>query len=493
MATEIRRPSFAFAKRHGLIVTEDTGDHVVVVARPGVAIDAVQETRRFTARPLRLKTVSVDEFDALLSRTYEGQTAASASLINGLNQDDDLDALAMALSENEDLLESDDDAPVIKFINALLVEAIKENASDIHIESFESRLQVRFRVDGVLREVMSPPKNMGPRLVSRIKVMAKLDIAEKRLPQDGRISRAFGGRKIDVRVSTIPTGQHNERVVMRILDKQAERLDLEQLGLDEVQVATLKRIIHRPYGILLVTGPTGSGKTTTLYSALSVLNDRSRNIMTVEDPIEYNIDGVGQTQVNTKVDMTFARGLRAILRQDPDVVMIGEIRDLETAQIAVQASQTGHLVLSTLHTNTAVGAVTRLRDMGVEPYQLSSSLVGLTAQRLVRQLCPHCKQPHTASVVEKEQLGVDIKGEVTLYQPAGCPLCRHTGFLGRSVVSEIIEVDRQIESMIHDSVSEQALESYARQASPGILQSGRNKVLAGLTTLREVLRVTIEE
>ncbi len=493
MATEIRRPSFAFAKRHGLIVTEDTGDHVIVVARPGVAIDAVQETRRFTARPLRLKTVSADEFDALLSRTYEGQTAASASLINGLNQDDDLDALALALSENEDLLESDDDAPVIKFINALLVEAIKENASDIHVESFESRLQVRFRVDGVLREVMSPPKNMGPRLVSRIKVMAKLDIAEKRLPQDGRISRAFGGRKIDVRVSTIPTGQHNERVVMRILDKQAERLDLEQLGLDEVQVTTLKRIIHRPYGILLVTGPTGSGKTTTLYSALSVLNDRSRNIMTVEDPIEYNIDGVGQTQVNTKVDMTFARGLRAILRQDPDVVMIGEIRDLETAQIAVQASQTGHLVLSTLHTNTAVGAVTRLRDMGVEPYQLSSSLVGLTAQRLVRQLCPHCKQPHTASTEEKEQLGVDIHREITLYQPVGCPLCRHTGFSGRSVVSEIIEVDRQIESMIHDSVSEQALETYARQASPGILQSGRNKVLAGLTTLREVLRVTIEE
>lgn len=493
MATEIRRPSFAFAKRHGLIVTEDTGDHVIVVARPGVAIDAVQETRRFTARPLRLKTVSAEEFDALLSRTYEGQTAASASLINGLNQDDDLDALAMALSENEDLLESDDDAPVIKFINALLVEAIKENASDIHIESFESRLQVRFRVDGVLREVMSPPKNMGPRLVSRIKVMAKLDIAEKRLPQDGRISRAFGGRKIDVRVSTIPTGQHNERVVMRILDKQAERLDLEQLGLDEEQVSTLKRIIHRPYGILLVTGPTGSGKTTTLYSALSVLNDRSRNIMTVEDPIEYNIDGVGQTQVNSKVDMTFARGLRAILRQDPDVVMIGEIRDLETAQIAVQASQTGHLVLSTLHTNTAVGAVTRLRDMGVEPYQLSSSLVGLTAQRLVRQLCPHCKTPHTASTVEKEQLGVDPKRDVTLYEPAGCPLCRHTGFLGRSVVSEIIEVDRQLEAMIHDSASEQAMESYARQNSPGILQSGRSKVLAGLTTLREVLRVTIEE
>ena len=297
-----------------------------------------------------------------------------------------------------------------------------------------------------------------------------------------------------MRVSTIPTGAAgNERVVMRILDKQAEKLDLEQIGLDAKQVATINRIIHRPYGILLVTGPTGSGKTTTLYSALSVLNDRARNIMTVEDPIEYYIDGVGQTQVNTKVEMTFARGLRAILRQDPDVVMVGEIRDLETAQIAVQASQTGHLVLSTLHTNTAVGAVTRLRDMGVEPYQLSSSLVGLMAQRLVRELCRHCKQPYEASTVEKEQLGVDPSKPLTLYQSAGCPQCRHMGFAGRTGIHEIIEVDRKLEAMIHDNASEQALETYARTQSAGILQSGRNKVIAGTTTLKEVLRVTIEE
>ncbi len=494
MESVLRRPPFTFAKRHGLIVTEDRGDHVVAVARPGVAIDAVQETRRFVGRPLRLQSVTPQEFDALLSRTYEGQTTATASLMEGLNDDEaDLDALALALQENQDLLASDDDAPVIKFINGLLVEAIRENASDIHIESFESRLQVRFRVDGVLREVMSPPRALAPRLVSRIKVMAKLDIAEKRLPQDGRISRAFGGRKVDVRVSTIPTGQNSERVVMRILDKQAEKLDLEQLGLDEQQIATINRIIHRPYGILLVTGPTGSGKTTTLYSALSVLNDRSRNIMTVEDPIEYYIDGVGQTQVNTKVEMTFARGLRAILRQDPDVVMVGEIRDLETAQIAVQASQTGHLVLSTLHTNTAVGAVTRLRDMGVEPYQLSSSLVGLMAQRLVRELCGECKQPYEASTVEKEQLGIDPSRSITLHKPVGCAHCRHIGFLGRTGIHEIIEVDRKLEAMIHDSASEQALETYARTRGPGILQSGRNKVLAGHTTLREVLRVTIEE
>ena len=495
METTLRRPPFAFAKRHGLIVTEDRVDHVLVAARPGATLDALQETRRFVGRPVRLQNVTAPEFDALLSRTYEGQTAATASLMQGLNdeEDADLDAIAHALQENQDLLESSDDAPVIKFINGLLVEAIKENASDIHVETFENRLTVRFRVDGVLREIMSPPRALAPRLVSRIKVMAKLDIAEKRLPQDGRISRAFGGRKVDVRVSTIPTGVNAERVVMRILDKQADRLDLEQIGIAEEQVEMLRRIIFRPYGILLVTGPTGSGKTTTLYSALSVLNDRSRNIMTVEDPIEYYIDGVGQTQVNTKVEMTFARGLRAILRQDPDVVMIGEIRDLETAEIAVQASQTGHLVLSTLHTNTAVGAVTRLRDMGVEPYQLSSSLVGLMAQRLVRTLCKHCKQPYEASTSEKEQLGVDPSQVLVLHKAVGCPQCRHMGFLGRSGIHEIIEVDRKLESMIHDGASEQHLEDYARTMSMGILQSGRNKVIAGQTTLREVLRVTVEE
>ncbi|MGQ0502629.1 MAG: type II secretion system ATPase GspE [Panacagrimonas sp.] len=492
----LRRPPFAFAKRHGLVVTEDRGDHVILMARPGTSIESLQEARRFLGRPVRLHRVDADEFDALLSRTYEGQTGAASSLMDGLDADDaDLDALALALQDNQDLLESSDDAPVIKFINGLLVEAIKENASDIHIESFETRLQIRFRVDGVLREVMQPPRALAPRLVSRIKVMAKLDIAEKRLPQDGRISRAFGGRKVDVRVSTIPTGQSHERVVMRILDKQADRLDLEQLGLDPAQIEVLKRIIFRPYGILLVTGPTGSGKTTTLYSALSVLNDRSRNIMTVEDPIEYYIDGVGQTQVNTKVEMTFARGLRAILRQDPDVVMVGEIRDLDTAEIAVQASQTGHLVLSTLHTNTAVGAITRLRDIGVEPYQLSSSLVGLMAQRLVRTLCSHCKQPYEPGIAEIEQLGLapERHGHVQLFKAVGCPLCRHTGFLGRSGIQEIIDIDRQIETMIHDGASEQVLEAYARTRGPGIVQAGRNKVLAGETTLREVLRVTIEE
>ena len=489
-----RQPPFAFAKRHGLIVGEDQGAHVQLFARPGVQMNAVAEARRFLRKPVKLTALSLEEFDKLLQKTYEGATGSSAALASGLKDEQiDADDLAAALSEAQDLLESDDDAPIIKFINGLLVEAIKENASDIHVETFEQRVTVRFRVDGVLREVIAAPKALAPKIVSRIKIMAKLDIAEKRLPQDGRISRAFGGRKVDVRVSTIPTGTSNERVVMRILDKQAERIDLEMLGLKPAQIEMLKRIIFRPHGILLVTGPTGSGKSTTLYSALSVLNDKSRNIMTVEDPIEYYMDGVGQTQVNTKVEMTFARGLRAILRQDPDVVMIGEIRDLETAEIAVQASQTGHLVLSTLHTNTAVGAITRLRDMGMEPYQLSSSLVGLMAQRLVRTLCRHCKTPYEANRYEKEQLGVAIDEPLTLYTAEGCAHCRHTGYAGRSGIHELIEVDKKLEEMIHDGASEQALETYARSKTPGILQSGRDKVIAGHTTLREVLRVTIED
>jgi general secretion pathway protein E len=490
----IRRPPFAFAKRYGLIVGGELGSAIELVCKNGVSIEAVQEMRRFLQRPVRLRTVPPGEFDALLQRTYEGQSGATVALAEGLSEEKaDLDSLSAALAEAQDLLESDDDAPIIRFINGLLVEAIKDNASDIHIETYETRVTVRFRVDGVLREILSPPRSLAPKIVSRVKIMAKLDIAEKRLPQDGRISRAFGGRKVDVRVSTIPTGQNNERVVMRILDKQAEKLNLEQLGLDQQQIAVLRRIIFRPYGVMLVTGPTGSGKTTTLYSALSVLNDRSRNIMTVEDPIEYYIEGVGQTQVNSRVDMTFARGLRAILRQDPDVVMVGEIRDLETAEIAVQASQTGHLVLSTLHTNTAVGAVTRLRDMGVEPYQLSSSLVGLMAQRLVRTLCGQCKQPYAPRTAELEQLGVPDRRDLILYKPNGCAACRHTGFLGRSGIHEIIEVDRKLEALIHDNAAEQVLEATARERGPGILQSGRNKVVAGETTLGEVLRVTIEE
>jgi general secretion pathway protein E len=438
--------------------------------------------------PLHLRKVAADEFDALLRLAYEaGSDARTAA--GGLDDTADLAFLAQDLPEQSDLLDSEDDAPIIRLINALLTQAIKENASDIHIEPFENRLVVRLRVDGVLREVLQTKRAVAAAVVSRIKVMSKLDIAEKRLPQDGRISLKVAGRAVDVRVSTIPSG-HGERVVLRLLDKQAGRLDLDHLGMDPAITPLLDALIHKPNGILLVTGPTGSGKTTTLYAALSRLNDATRNIMTVEDPIEYYLDGVGQTQVNTKVDMSFARGLRAILRQDPDIVMVGEIRDLETAQIAVQASLTGHLVLSTLHTNTAVGAITRLRDMGIEPFLLASSLIGIVAQRLVRTLDPEQREPYIASDVERRMLNVTADSpQVTLQKPGR----EGAGYKGRTGIYELVLIDDAMRTLIHDGAAESELERHARLATPSIRDDGRRKVLSGETTLEEVLRVTRED
>ncbi len=485
----IRGIPFSFAKRHGVLVEkiETSGAHIV--HRADVVPEALLEIRRVLGVPLILRSVSIEEFDALLQQAYEEQSNNAMHTMEGLDEDVDLFSVAQALPEPEDLLESEDDAPIIRLINALLTESVKETASDIHIEPFENRLVVRFRVDGVLRVVLESRRAVAPLVVSRVKVMAKLDIAEKRLPQDGRISLRIAGRAVDVRVSTIPSG-HGERVVLRLLDKQAGRLDLEHLGMHTATKQMIDELIQAPHGIILVTGPTGSGKTTTLYAALTRLNDHSRNIMTVEDPIEYYIDGIGQTQVNTRVDMTFARGLRAILRQDPDVVMVGEIRDLETAEIAVQASLTGHLVLSTLHTNTAVGAVTRLRDMGVEPFLLSSSLLGMLAQRLVRLLCPECKQPYAAGERECKALDLPRDQPPTLYRPAGCEACNRTGYRGRTGIYEMVIVDEHTRSMIHDGSGEQELERYARTRTPSIRQDGRRRVLAGETSIEEVLRVT---
>ena len=479
---------FSFAKRHGVLIRDIDGDAADTVYRPGASPQSIAEARRFAGVPLRLSRVTAEVFDALLQESYEQGSHKAMQMVGGLDEEMDLSQVAQEL-EPSDLLESDDDAPIIRFINAVLTEAVKDNASDVHIEPYENRLGVRFRVDGVLREVLETRRALAPLVVSRIKVMSKLDIAEKRLPQDGRISLRIAGRAVDVRVSTMPSG-HGERVVLRLLDKQAGRLDLSSLGMDEESQAVMDDLIHKPHGIILVTGPTGSGKTTTLYAALERINDNSRNIMTVEDPIEYFIDGIGQTQVNTKVEMTFARGLRAILRQDPDVVMVGEIRDLETAEIAVQASLTGHLVLSTLHTNTAAGAVTRLRDMGVEPFLLSSSLIGVLAQRLVRVLDHDTKVPYTASAYECEQLRVDPADPPTLYRPGGGA---NIGFEGRTGIYELIAVDDDMRTMIHDGVSEQDLERYARTKGPSIRADGRRQVLAGNTTLEELLRVTRED
>jgi general secretion pathway protein E len=480
--------SFSFAKRHGLLVYGYEDGHALTLIRNDATPASLSETRRFVDCPLRTEIVTAEQFDARITAFYEQESNSRISMVDGLGDDDDLFRAAQDLPEPSDLLESDDDAPIIRLINAVLTSAVKDNASDIHIEPFENRLVVRFRIDGVLREALQSRRAVAPLIVSRIKVMSKLDIAEKRLPQDGRISLRIAGRAVDVRVSTMPSG-HGERVVLRLLDKHAGRLDLGQLGMSTTAQQAVDSMIHRPHGILLVTGPTGSGKTTSLYAALERINNDSRNIMTVEDPIEYYIDGIGQSQVNTKVDMTFARGLRAILRQDPDVVMVGEIRDLETAEIAVQASLTGHLVLSTLHTNTAVGAVTRLRDMGIEPFLLSSSLIGVIAQRLVRVLDPSTRQEHSALDYECKEIGADPANPPTLYQPPQDTKLGD-GFKGRSGIYEVIKIDDQFRTMIHDGASEHLLEQYARTLSPSIREDGIRQVLDGTTTLEEVLRVT---
>lgn len=488
---------YSFAKRHQVLLQyHDLESPPNLIITENTSTTVINEANRFAvsqniALPLALNLVAIDDFDKLLSSIYAGNTGESQHIAQGLEDHPDLASLADSVPETEDLMEQEDDAPIIRLINALLSEAIRLNASDIHIETFEKRLSVRFRVDGVLKEIVSPKRELSPLLVSRIKVMAKMDIAEKRVPQDGRISLRLAGREVDVRVSTLPSN-FGERVVMRLLDKQAGRLNMTYLGLSDNDYDTLKYLIHRPHGIILVTGPTGSGKTTTLYAALTDLNDNTRNILTAEDPIEFQLDGIGQTQVNNKVDMTFARSLKAMLRQDPDVVMVGEIRDLETAEIAVQASLTGHLVLSTLHTNTAIGAVTRLADMGVEPFLLSSSLIGVVAQRLVRTLCS-CH-----SWVETDEFSASIFKEIgienveKLPKPVGCEKCNHSGFKGRTAIYEVVPVDDKLRQLIHAQVAEFELEKYVRSKSGSIRADGLKKVLLGKTTLEEVLRVTKE-
>lgn len=482
---------YSFAKRHGVLLRYE-GDQAFILRRDNTSMLALQEARRLLGYPAHFQLCSEQEFNQLLSSSFAGDGGESQQVAAGLEDHPDLLSLADSVPEAEDLMDQEDDAPIVRLINALLSEAIRVGASDIHIESFEKKLSVRLRVDGQLREIVQPRRELAPLLVSRIKVMAKLDIAEKRIPQDGRISLRLAGREVDVRVSTLPSS-HGERVVMRLLDKQAGRLNMTHLGLMNNDYDRLKTLVHRPHGIILVTGPTGSGKTTTLYAALSDLNDGSKNILTAEDPIEYQLEGIGQTQVNTKVDMTFARALKAMLRQDPDVVMVGEIRDLETAEIAVQASLTGHLVLSTLHTNTAIGAVTRLKDMGIEPFLLSSSLIGVIAQRLVRTLCPHCATWHEADAFEKKLFeNIEHPQDLRLPQPQGCERCGNTGFSGRTAIYEIVPVDDHMRRLVHGNAAEYEIESYARQQSGSIRDDGLRKVLAGKTTIEEVLRVTNE-
>ncbi len=479
---------YAFATQNGAFLERANGV-ATVHARYGLSLDSYNELRRYAGCDLSLVFLDDAAFQEALAAHYQRGDNQARQAADDLGSDIDFAGLLDDLPRDVDLMESEDDAPVIKLINAVLAQAINEHASDIHIESFENVLSVRLRVDGVLRELITPDRALGPLLVSRLKVMARLDIAEKRIPQDGRISIKLAGRAIDIRVSTIPSA-HGERVVLRLLDKESGQLDLQELHMSKQVLDDYKQCLHTPHGIILVTGPTGSGKTTTLYAGLNYINQPGRNILTIEDPVEYLLGGIGQTQVNPKVGMTFAKGLRAILRQDPDVVMVGEIRDIETAEIAVQASLTGHLVQSTLHTNTALGAITRLQDMGVEPFLLSSSLLAVMAQRLVRTLCHACREQDPLTRAEREMLRLDENDDVVVYKARGCHQCKGTGYRGRSGIYELIIVDDTLRAMIHDGANEQVMEAHCRESIPGMFDDGINRILEGETSLAEVLRVT---
>ena len=465
---------YAFVKAH-LVLLEDDGSSLVLWASPEVSLATLSEVQRQYVID-RLEKEAGATLAERISAAYAGSESSAAVVVGEVESAIDLSRMMQDLPAVEDLLEAANDAPIIRMLNALLTQAAKDGASDIHIEPYERASSVRFRVDGTLREVVQPNRGLHAALISRLKIMAELDIAEKRLPQDGRISLRIGGRAIDVRVSTLPSA-HGERAVLRLLDKTESKFTLEGLGMNGELLASFQRLVQQPHGIVLVTGPTGSGKTTSLYASLQTVDTGTTNVLTVEDPIEYELPGIGQTQVNAKIDLSFAKALRAILRQDPDVIMIGEIRDHETAQIAIQASLTGHLVLATLHTNDAPSAVTRLTDMGIEPFLLSSSLLGVLAQRLVRKLCVECKR-------------IDAQGR---YQPVGCDACARTGYKGRTGVYELMVADDKVRGLIHQRAPETELLLAARAAGlRSMREDGEHLVALGITSSAELLRVTRE-
>ncbi len=474
---------YAFARRHGVVVTAEG-----VLHGDGLTLATRLEVQRRCGPGIAFVPADEADFEAALRAVYQDSASRAAGLAAA---ECDLTALADSAAV-DDLLDTRDDSPVVRLINALLLEAVRQRASDIHFEPQERSCRVRFRIDGSLREIVEPAPALTPLLASRLKVMARLDIAEKRIPQDGRVALRIGGHDVDLRVSTLPA-QHGERIVLRLLDRDTIDLDLTRLGMSRRDGDVFTRMLARPNGMILVTGPTGSGKTTTLYAALNRLNDQQRNILTVEDPIEYALPGVGQMQVNPKIGLTFARGLRAVLRQDPDVIMVGEIRDQETAEMAVRSSLTGHFVLSTLHTSSAVGSVTRLVDMGVERYLLAPMLVGLVAQRLVRALCPACRQPDVATPADAALAGGALAVGTALFRPGGCSACNGEGYRRRHALYEVIAVGPELRQLIHDGASEAALVAAARRAGPGLAEDGAAKIAAGITSVAEVARVVREE
>ena len=481
----------SYARKYLLLPARSSSGELVLLSGNPDASEAIDEMR-FLAGPVRVIQTPAEDLIPRIDIAYQNAAAPLSDIADGLSDEWDLDVTA-AIEETKDLLDSPEEAPVIRFVHSVLVRAIRERSSDIHFEPYEKELVVRNRVDGILCQMITAPRKWHAPAISRIKVMAGLDIGERRLPQDGRIRIRIGGKEVDIRVSTVPTS-FGERAVLRLLDQTSVLLGLSDLGLEPEDMVSMERFLSRSNGILLVTGPTGSGKTTTLYAALRQLDSGTKNIITIEDPVEYQIHGIGQIQVNPKINLTFAGGLRSILRQDPDVIMVGEIRDPETAEIAIQASLTGHLVLSTLHTNDSASAVTRLADMGIEPFLVASSLSGVMAQRLVRRLCPRCRIPYTPSESELRRLGVTLRHKSPFYRAGRCESCSNTGYSGRTGLYEILTADEDIRSLILTRTDANSIKTLAvSKGMRTILAAGVEKIISGATSVEEVLRVTQED
>jgi general secretion pathway protein E len=487
----IQRVPVQFARHHTLIgVREADGTMTVATCAP-LDVQPMDELASMLDRIVVPVLAPRAEITALLNKAYQQKIDVVDEMLEDLDESE-LSGIEKEIDKAQDLLDIANKAPIIKLVNMILFQALKMRASDVHIQPYEDKLQIRYRIDGILYDMMTPPKKIQDAIISRVKVMGKMDIAERRLPQDGRATIKLGDGEVDIRISSVPTN-HGERIVMRLLDKSARLYDLEEIGLDEEHLRRMKQFIDCSHGIILVTGPTGSGKTTTLYGALKRMNSAEYNIMTIEDPIEYHLPAVSQIEVNVKKGLTFANGLRSLVRQDPDIIFVGEIRDLETAQIAVQASLTGHLVFSTLHTNDAAGAVTRLLDLGVEPYLASSSLIGVVAQRLVRLICKHCRTAYTPANEELEDIGLareSLEGGV-LHKGAGCPNCLNTGYWDRTGIYEILVVNDHVREQVTSRTGSTIIKQDAVRAGMRTLRmDGAEKVRRGQTTVEEVLRVT---
>ena len=475
---------YDFVKSRNIIaLDEDKG--CKIFSQNEISLHTYYELVRYLERDFEIEICDAEFFNTLLTKTFSTDQDSTFSP-DELNDSFDLKSFANSIAPTEDLLSGHNDAPIIKLINGVISQAIKKRASDIHFEPYENQFVIRYRIDGILQEILSQDARIAPLVISRLKIISRLDISERRLPQDGRVSLSLGDKSIDVRVSTLPSS-YGERVVLRLLDKQSAQINIEDLGLPSKILSNYKLSLKNPEGIILFTGPTGSGKTTTLYAGLRFLSDSSQNILTVEDPIEYTLNGIGQTQVNTKTGYTFAKGLRAILRQDPDVVMVGEMRDVETAQIGIQASLTGHLVLSTVHTNSAIAAITRLRDMGIESFLLASSLRTIISQRLVRRLCKKCKYEEVASSQAVNLFNLDPG--TGIWNSKGCNECSNTGYQGRIAIAECIQVDKKLKEMIHNHESENIISEYVFKDNQSIDQASRDLLLSGITSCDELIRV----